>query len=210
MIDVRATGLDPATVGLVARLVLGLAVAAVGAAVLRRGTRLGVAVGLVGVLLLAAATATAAGAPGWGDRLWAVAVFVVLPVALLLYPDSDAPGPGGRAVLALAVATGALALVAPADFRDTEITPVVLAALVVAGIWWRHEHAAERGRRAVLWLLLGLGTAVLTALLLSAVIAERNAAQAAIERTVTQLAEVVARYQPLPLGDLLPKPPEKR
>ncbi|MFE9749827.1 MASE1 domain-containing protein [Saccharothrix saharensis] len=54
------------------------------------------------------------------------------------------------------------------------------------------------------------GTAVLTALLLSAVIAERNAARAAIERTVAQLADVVARYQPLPLGDLLPKPPEKR
>ena len=53
-------------------------------------------------------------------------------------------------------------------------------------------------------------TAVLTALLLSAVIAERNAARAAIERTVAQLADVVARYQPLPLGDLLPKPPEKR
>lgn len=55
------------------------------------------------------------------------------------------------------------------------------------------------------------GTAVLTALLLSAVIAERNAAREAIERTVTQLADVVAQYQPLALGDLLPrKPPEKR
>ncbi|MFE2751248.1 MASE1 domain-containing protein [Actinosynnema sp. NPDC059335] len=55
------------------------------------------------------------------------------------------------------------------------------------------------------------GTAVLTALLLSAVIAERNAAREAIERTVEQLAEVVARYQPLGLGKLLPpKPPEER
>ncbi len=55
------------------------------------------------------------------------------------------------------------------------------------------------------------GTAVLTALLLSAVIAERNAAREAIERTVTQLADVVAQYQPLVLGNLLPpKPPEKR
>ncbi|MFD0203005.1 MULTISPECIES: MASE1 domain-containing protein [Saccharothrix] len=55
------------------------------------------------------------------------------------------------------------------------------------------------------------GTAVLTALLLSAVIAERNAARAAIERTVTQLADVVAQYQPLVLGNLLPpEPPEKR
>lgn len=48
------------------------------------------------------------------------------------------------------------------------------------------------------------GTAVLTALLLSTVIAERNAARAAIERTVEQLTEVVGRYQPAPLGDLLP------
>jgi len=55
------------------------------------------------------------------------------------------------------------------------------------------------------------GTAVLTALLLSAVISERNAAREAIERTVAQLANVVAQYQPLVLGDLLPpKPPEKR
>ncbi|MEU4443136.1 MASE1 domain-containing protein [Actinosynnema sp. NPDC050801] len=54
------------------------------------------------------------------------------------------------------------------------------------------------------------GTAVLTALLLSAVIAERNAARRAIERTVEQLANVVAQYQPLVLGDLLPpQPPEK-
>ncbi|ROP41543.1 MASE1 domain-containing protein [Saccharothrix texasensis] len=52
------------------------------------------------------------------------------------------------------------------------------------------------------------GTAVLTALLLSAVISERNAAREAIERTVTQLAGVVARHQPLALGDLLP--PERR
>ncbi|WP_238412974.1 MASE1 domain-containing protein [Saccharothrix deserti] len=54
-------------------------------------------------------------------------------------------------------------------------------------------------------------TAVLTALLLSAVIAERNAAQEAIERTVAQLADVVSQYQPLLLSNVLPpKPPEKR
>ncbi|MFI9012055.1 MASE1 domain-containing protein [Actinosynnema sp. NPDC053489] len=53
------------------------------------------------------------------------------------------------------------------------------------------------------------GTAVLTGLLLSAVIAERNAARDAIERTVAQLTEVVARYQPPPLGDLLPPEPRK-
>lgn len=52
------------------------------------------------------------------------------------------------------------------------------------------------------------GTAVLTALMLSAVIAERNAAREAIERTVAQLADVVARYQPPVLGDLLP--PQRR
>lgn len=48
------------------------------------------------------------------------------------------------------------------------------------------------------------GTAVLTALLLSAVITERNAARAAIERSVAQLADVVSQYQPLSLGNLLP------
>jgi integral membrane sensor domain MASE1 len=54
-------------------------------------------------------------------------------------------------------------------------------------------------------------TAVATALLLSAVIAERNAAREAIERTVAQLADVVSQYQPLLLGNVLPpQPPEKR
>jgi hypothetical protein len=52
---------------------------------------------------------------------------------------------------------------------------------------------------------------VLTALLLSAVIAERNAAQQAIERTVAQLADVVQQYQPLLLGNVQPpRRPEKR
>ncbi|WP_367137854.1 MASE1 domain-containing protein [Saccharothrix sp. HUAS TT1] len=54
-------------------------------------------------------------------------------------------------------------------------------------------------------------TAVLTALMLSAVIAERNAARDAVERTVAQLTDVVSQYQPLVLGNLLPpKPPEQR
>ncbi|WP_308258617.1 MASE1 domain-containing protein [Saccharothrix obliqua] len=55
------------------------------------------------------------------------------------------------------------------------------------------------------------GTVALTTLVLSAVIAERNEARKAIERTCAQLSEVVAAYQPLLLGDGLPtKRPDAR
>jgi two-component system NarL family sensor kinase len=143
--------------------VLGLAFIAAGATVARGSRRLGAAVALVGIVLVVGAV-TAVGAPAWGDRLWALAVFVVLPVALLLHPDGAAPGPGGRTLLGVVVATGLLALVDPAGFRTTQIVPVALAVLVVAGWWWRHEHAGDRERRALLWLLLGLGVTVLVAL----------------------------------------------
>ncbi len=149
---------------LAGQLVLGLGLVAAGVAIARGVARLGAAAALVGVLLLAAATATAAGAPAWGDGLWVLAVFVALPVALLLHPDGGAPGPGGRTLLGIVVVTGLLALVDPAGFRTTEIAPVALAALVVAGVWWRHEHAGDRERRALLWLSLGLGTGALVAL----------------------------------------------
>jgi len=47
-------------------------------------------------------------------------------------------------------------------------------------------------------------TVVLTTLVLSAVIAERNEARRAIERTCAQLSDVVSQYQPLLLGKALP------
>lgn len=147
------------------QLLLGLAFVAAGAAVAwGGGRRPGAAAGLAGVLLVVGATLTAAGAPGWGDALWAFALFVAVPVTLLLHPDGAPPGPGGVALLGVVAATGLLALVDPAGFRATEVTPVALAVLVVAGLWWRHEHAGERERRALLWLLLGLGVTVLVAL----------------------------------------------
>jgi two-component system NarL family sensor kinase len=152
------------TPALAGQLVLGLAFTAAGLLVVRPAARLGAATALVGVLLLAATTLKATGDPAWGDRLWAVAVFVALPVALLLHPDGAAPGPGGRTLLGVTAATGVLALVDPAGFRTTQVVPVALAVLVVAGIWWRHEHAEDRGRRALLWLLLGVGVTTLVAL----------------------------------------------
>jgi two-component system NarL family sensor kinase len=152
------------TPALAGQLVLGLAFTAAGLLVVRPAARLGAATALVGVLLLAATTLKATGDPAWGDRSWAVAVFVALPVALLLHPDGAAPGPGGRTLLGVTAATGVLALVDPAGFRTTQVVPVALAVLVVAGIWWRHEHAEDRGRRALLWLLLGVGVTTLVAL----------------------------------------------
>jgi two-component system, NarL family, sensor kinase len=152
------------TAALAGQLVLGLAFTAAGLMVARAAARLAAATALVGVLLIGAAAGTAAGAYGWGDRLWAVAVFVALPAALLLHPDGAAPGPGGRTLLGVTVATGFLALVDPAGFRATQVAPVTLAVLVVAGIWWRHERAGDRERRALLWLLLGVGVTTLVAL----------------------------------------------
>jgi hypothetical protein len=153
------------TGALAGHLALGLAFAAAGAVVVRGGGgHLGACTALVGLLLVAAATVTAAGAPRWGDGLWALAVFVAPPVALLVHPDGRPPRPGGGTLLGVAGATGLLALVDPAGFRTTDIAPVALAVLVVAGIWWRHEHAEDRERRALLWLLLGLGSAALVAL----------------------------------------------
>ncbi|GAA0236005.1 MASE1 domain-containing protein [Saccharothrix mutabilis subsp. mutabilis] len=52
------------------------------------------------------------------------------------------------------------------------------------------------------------GTVALTTLVLSAVIAERNAARLAIERTCARLADVVAQYEPLVAGDS--RPPDSR
>jgi signal transduction histidine kinase len=150
---------------LVEQMVLGSAFVAAGVAVVRSGgLRLGAAAALAGLLLLAGAALAAAGAPAWGDALWALALFVAVPVALLLHPDGAPPGPGGLVLLGVVAATGLLALVDPAGFRATELTPVVLAVLVLAGLWWRHEHAGDRDRRAVLWLMFGLGVTVLVAL----------------------------------------------
>ena len=134
-----------------------------GALVAGRARLAGVATALVGVLL-GAAVVTAAGAPAAGDLLWVLGAFVALPVALLLHPDGTAPGPGGHVLVVLAAATGALTAVDAAGFRTTAISPVVLGALVVAGVWWRHEHAGEPVRRALLWLLLGAGAAALVVL----------------------------------------------
>jgi len=183
---------------LVGQLVLGLGFAAAGTVVARGGGhRPGSASALVGVLLLAGAAVTAAGAPAWGDALWVLAVLVALPVTLLLHPDGAPPGPGGRTLLGVVAATGLLALVDPAGFRATEVTPVVLAVLVIAGIWWRHEHAEDRERRALLWLLLGLGVTTLVALPVEFLLGGGTAHAVAVTAAwlATPLALVVgARY----------------
>lgn len=161
-------------------------------------------------------------------------VLVLVPLALAvrsLRGRRPAPRRVLEAVALLAGTTGVMVVATTTDirlmylvfpfliwaafrFRHAGTAPCALVATVVAA------HAATRatGPFEGLELLVRMvtlqafnGTVVTTALLLSAVIAERNAARSAIERTVAQLSEVVAQYQPLLVRDVPPtRRPEAR
>ena len=97
--------------------------------------------------------------------LWALAVLVALPVTLLLHPDGAPPGPGGRTLLGLVGGDRPARAGRPGGLpghrgRRRWCWPCSS----IAGLWWRHEHAGDRERRALLWLLLGLGVTTLVAL----------------------------------------------
>ena len=134
--------------------ILGTAFLVSGAGVVRGGGRpTGAALTLVGVLLLAAVAA-----PGWRLWLWVGALVVVLPVALLLYPAGRPPPTVGWAAPAVVAVAGGLALIDPDRYLWSGVVPLTSSALVLAGVWWRHERSGERERPALLWLLLGVGT----------------------------------------------------
>ncbi|TQM84265.1 integral membrane sensor domain MASE1 [Saccharothrix saharensis] len=163
----------------------------------------------------------------------ALGVLVFVPIVLALRPLRLRDHPVRRWVEAVALVVSTAVVMAVASTHDLRLMYLVFPFLIWAALRFQHlgtapcaliatTLAARGAARATgpfadLDLVVRMvtlqafnSTAVLTALLLSAVIAERNAARAAIERTVAQLSDVVARYQPLALGDLLPKPPEKR
>lgn len=164
----------------------------------------------------------------------ALGVLVVVPIALAFRSLRLRKHPVRRWLEAVALLVSTAVVMAVASTYDLRLMYLVFPFLIWAALRFQHLGTApcaliastlaargaarSTGPFADLDLVVRMvtlqafnGTAVLTALLLSAVISERNAARAAIERTVTQLADVVARYQPPALGNLLPpKPPEKR
>ncbi|MGM1063622.1 MASE1 domain-containing protein [Saccharothrix sp. Mg75] len=157
----------------------------------------------------------------------ALGVLVFVPMVLALRTLRWRRPSPRRWVEAAALVGSLTAVMLFATSRDVRLMYLVFPFLIWAALRFQHlgtapcaliaATMAARGAAAgsgpfagvdLLVRMVGLqaynGTAVLTALLLSTVIAERNAAQAAIERTVEQLSEVVSRYRPTPLGDLLP------
>ncbi|MEU4741417.1 MASE1 domain-containing protein [Actinosynnema sp. NPDC023658] len=164
----------------------------------------------------------------------AMGVLVLVPIALAFRSLRLRGHPVRRWVEAAALVVSTAVVMAVASTNDLRLMYLVFPFLIWAALRFQHlgtapcaliaaTLAARGAARAtgpfadmelvvrMVTLQAFNGTAVLTALLLSAVIAERNAGRAAIERTVAQLADVVSQYQPLVLGNLLPpEPPEKR
>ena len=114
------------------------------------------ALGATAVTGLLATGLWLAGSPaGVTSRLWVVAVAVLLPVAIVLYPDGRPPTGLGWSAPALLAATGALGVAYPAQFAVSGLIELVEYLLLLAIHWWRFEHSDPVGRRALQWLALG-------------------------------------------------------
>jgi integral membrane sensor domain MASE1 len=161
-------------------------------------------------------------------------VLVVVPLVLAARSWRGFRPSPRRSAEALALLSSTAAVMAMATTVDIRLMYLVFPFLIWAAFRFQHAgtapcaliatllaaHGAARatGPFEELELLVRMvmlqafnGTVVTTALLLSAVVAERNAARSAIERTVAQLSEVVSQYQPLLVRNVLPpKSPEAR
>jgi two-component system NarL family sensor kinase len=89
------------------------------------------------------------------DRLWVAAVAVLLPVAIVLYPDGRVPAGLGWAAVALVAATGGLGVAYFDPYASSGLTELVAYLLLLAIHWWRFEHSDSATRRALQWLALG-------------------------------------------------------
>lgn len=135
--------------GVVVMLVMSRRAGPVGSFPVRMGVLLAAAAGagLLGVLLR-----LATGPGGVPDRLEACAVYLLLPAALVLYPDDKPPvGLGWMSVVVVAV-VGGVGVAYPFPYAE----PPVMYLLLLAVQWWRYEHTDRVGRRALLWLALGV------------------------------------------------------
>lgn len=164
----------------------------------------------------------------------ALGVLVLVPIVLALRTLRLRGHPVRRWLEAAALLVSTAVVMAVATTQDIRLMYLVFPFVIWAALRFQHLGTApctliattlaargaamSSGPFAELDLLVRMvtlqafnATTVLTALLLSAVIAERNAAREAIERTVSQLADVVSQYRPLLLGNVPPpRPPEKR
>ncbi|WP_447003089.1 MASE1 domain-containing protein [Saccharothrix isguenensis] len=188
-----------------------------------------------GALLL---TGVIDGAGFWSTwAVWwtgdALGVLVLVPIVLAFRTVRLRNHPARRWVEAAALVACTTTVMAVATTHDLRLMYLVFPFLIWAALRFQHPGTtpcaliattlAARGAAMSSGPFAGLdlfvrmvtlqafnATTVLTALLLSAVIAERNAAQQAIERTVAQLADVVQQYRPLLLGDALPPRPGEK
>jgi signal transduction histidine kinase len=164
---------------------------AAGSLVLLLGTAVARALGArARLLLLLAASAllggvaTAVHAAGGSDavavRLWVLGGFVLLPVALALFPDDRPPAGLGLLAPVVVSAAGLLGLAYPDDYASSGLAALVAALLLVAAQWWRYEHPGgdrpETIRRALLWLALGGVPGPVLAFLLSFLVPPAGAA----------------------------------
>ncbi|GIE94155.1 sensor histidine kinase [Paractinoplanes rishiriensis] len=115
-----------------------------------------------GLLLAAAATGLAAvvlrlaaGSSPLTDRLWVLSVLVLLPTALVLYPDGRPPAGLGWVAVGVVAVSGSVALITPHPYASSGLSGIVAFLLVLAVQWWRYEYADPAGRRALQWLALG-------------------------------------------------------
>lgn len=116
-------------------------------------------------VLLAAASATgllavvlrlATGAGGVPDRLLVCALFLLLPIAVVLYPDDRPPAGLGWTTVAVVAVAGGVGVAYPDAYAKTGLVELVVLLLLLAVGWWRYEHTDRAGRRALLWLTLGM------------------------------------------------------
>jgi signal transduction histidine kinase len=156
---------DPVDVRLILTfLVVGLGLALAGIAILaeRPGTatgssRVSPTTTLVsGLLLLLGAAAATVGVPG-PRYVGLTGLIVVLPVALLTYPNRTLHPWLARAEGALLAALGGAALVVLDHHNALASILAVQAIALACDLWWRTEQSAGDSRRSLLWLVYGLG-----------------------------------------------------
>jgi signal transduction histidine kinase len=87
------------------------------------------------------------------DALWRCGAFVLLPAAVVLYPDGRPPKGLGWTSAVVVAAAGVVGFAYPGASPDE--LGLVAYLLVLAVQWWRYEHTDDAGRRALLWLALG-------------------------------------------------------
>lgn len=151
----------------VVEVVLGAGFAAAGVAVLPRARVPGGLFLLAGALLLAAPLAGAAGLTGVGDAGAVLAVALAVPLGLLRVVRRDRGAGVLRAVDAVVAVAGTVCTVATAAGASgpAAAAGVVVGTAVLVGGWVQFELTSGDDRRALLWLVVGVSSSLLTAAL---------------------------------------------